>query len=188
MAAVRMVGKYYRCDGVQEKTSAGLWRGRQIASGHGREVRGAGLVTLAHNCRWLPASTKMMFNGIAGEVEKRIAMRCSDSPSRPARVVGLGGRTELHIVLYEIHQRLFRIWLNNSVLAFVCFHFEFSVFTATTRRDRSIGELVLCKSWRREQKEYEGSLQVVTSNSAPKTFVVAVAASTRSTQKSYQLL
>jgi hypothetical protein len=158
-------------------------------SSHGREVRGTGLVTRAHNCRCLPAGTMMIFTGIDGEVEIRIAMRCSDPfPVEAGPRGGFGGRSELRIVRYEIHQRLSRIWLNNSVSACICFYFEFSVFRATNRCGRSIGEFLLCKSWRCEQKECEGNLRVVTSNGTLEAFVAAVAASIRSAQKSYQLL
>jgi len=107
-----------------------------------------GFVGIPHR---LQTRAKMMFSGSDRNVEIGIAMRCSHPHAVEA--LARSGSEEpaiLRIVLNEIHQCLASLRLSNGVLTFVCFHVEPSVFGATTRRNRGICKLVLCKNWRCE--------------------------------------
>jgi hypothetical protein len=131
------------------------------ASGCRREMGGRGFVALVDNHRRLPARTQMVFSGIHGNGEVRIAVRRSHPTAIYAGSGGwFGFRAEIRIVLDEKHQRLPRFRLSSREIRSFRFHLEAGVDSAATRGLRGIRRSVSCENWRCEQEDCENSFHI----------------------------
>jgi len=145
-----------------QKTQGDEWRSairRRVlclevvhAAYFGSEMSRSSLMARSQTYHRLPARAKMMNTWIDGKIEIGVGVGCT----HPLAIEAHPGsrprsRSEIGIVLDEIHQRLARLWLC-GVLPRIWFYFESALGRAARRDLCTAGGLVLCKSQRCEQK------------------------------------